>query len=326
METVQSQRDGNEELLQLDTNKDTEVGEINAVLRKLEKMPDCALKTIIHLEKWIMLYYYDEGAIAMTQIQEAFASAGTQLEQEKWMIKMKDNWSDLRTKILSLNKDTVLVVCSLLRAIVKILRPFNVEEAVQLYQEAEASAQIIKDQNIIVLLARTGAGKSTTTHWLCGSKMAISKVNGAWHVSVDGEPPIKELEKIIISCKFVSETKYVSAISFSYDGATFLIVDTPGFGDNRGPELDVANGLGLVRSISTAESVRIILLIPKGFTTNKSEILRGCLQDLLLVFPGVNEYKCITFALTRYELEGKEETEIAEMKSDILESLKQYKL
>ena len=40
-----------------------------------------------------------------------------------------------------------------------------------IFDESKEAAKIIKDQDVIFLIGPTGAGKSTTTHFLAGSRM-----------------------------------------------------------------------------------------------------------------------------------------------------------
>lgn len=43
-----------------------------------------------------------------------------------------------------------------------------------------------------------------------------------------------------------------------------LICDTPGFHDNNGPAIDIANGLGIHKGISGAKSVRPVFVISRS--------------------------------------------------------------
>lgn len=48
--------------------------------------------------------------------------------------------------------------------------------------EVMKSGQIIEDKDTILLLGSTGAGKSTTVHYLAGSKMRLVKINSIPHI------------------------------------------------------------------------------------------------------------------------------------------------
>jgi ABC-type sugar transport system ATPase subunit len=49
------------------------------------------------------------------------------------------------------------------------IKKFDFEDFFELYTLVDESALKIKDKDIILLLGSTGSGKSTTTHYLCGS-------------------------------------------------------------------------------------------------------------------------------------------------------------
>ena len=44
--------------------------------------------------------------------------------------------------------------------------------------KVEEAALQLKDKDILLLLGTTGAGKSTTVHYLCGSEMIKVNING----------------------------------------------------------------------------------------------------------------------------------------------------
>ena len=56
------------------------------------------------------------------------------------------------------------------------VRPFDINEMVQLYGEAEETTKQVSNENIILLLGHTGTGKSTTIHFLAGSHLKKHKI------------------------------------------------------------------------------------------------------------------------------------------------------
>jgi predicted GTPase len=92
------------------------------------------------------------------------------------------------------------------------------------------SGEIIKEKEIIMLLGTTGSGKSTTVHYLAGSKMRMVKVNTITHIE-----PYKiyneDLKKVITSWKAKSETRYVTPVNFNHNNKNLIITDTPGSED-----------------------------------------------------------------------------------------------
>lgn len=44
-------------------------------------------------------------------------------------------------------------------------------------------------------------------------------------------------------------------------GDTFSLVDCPGWGDNRGPEINIANAVNIKAMIAEAQGVRVVILL-----------------------------------------------------------------
>jgi septin family protein len=108
----------------------------------------------------------------------------------------------------------------------------------------------------LVLLGDTGSGKSTCIHYLAGSEMKKTTINDLPHI----EPIVNRyIPNIIDSVKCspysVSETRHINAIEISTNEKgkkiEIFLVDTPGFGDTRGPEVDIINGISTIQAIGT---------------------------------------------------------------------------
>jgi predicted GTPase len=59
---------------------------------------------------------------------------------------------------------------------------FNFCDFFRLLSLAERASNVVKGKDIILLLGSTGCGKSTTIHYLCGSKLRLVNVNGLDHI------------------------------------------------------------------------------------------------------------------------------------------------
>lgn len=51
----------------------------------------------------------------------------------------------------------------------KIIRPFNTSELRYLVDKTKFAAELIEGKDVVMLFGGTGAGKSTTLHYLAGS-------------------------------------------------------------------------------------------------------------------------------------------------------------
>ena len=106
----------------------------------------------------------------------------------------------------------------------------------------------------------SGAGKSTTIHFLAGSTMVQDATIG--HIS-----PVKVTNEYLkeIKTDFLVAGVRVGRSRSSKNVMT--LCDSPGFDDASGPEVDAANRLGIVQGVSKARSVKILVLSSGDFDT-----------------------------------------------------------
>jgi signal recognition particle GTPase len=153
-----------------------------------------------------------------------------------------------------------------LSRVLKQLRPLDIHEIQRLVNEAEICAEMIKDENVVLFLGDTGAGKSTHIHFLAGSTMVQTRIKGLNHI-MPTEIKNPALKKVSTSPFAKSETRFISAVPIKIselDGVNderFVLCDTPGFEDTSGAEVDIANGYSIVKAVKGCKSVRIVLLI-----------------------------------------------------------------
>ncbi len=164
---------------------------------------------------------------------------------------------------------TVKAVTTLLRERSSSVRfktdPFDIATMVLLIRKAEEAVAKIAGKNIILLLGATGVGKSTTIHFLAGSKMAKQKMHGLDHIG-PLEITNEALAKVKTDPRACSTTRYITAVPVSYTDPLrkqqqIVLCDTPGFEDTSGPEVDVANSVGIIKAVRTCRSVKPVILI-----------------------------------------------------------------
>lgn len=83
------------------------------------------------------------------------------------------------------------------------------------------------------------------------------------HIGVDEKeltnPDTKALHSNPLTA---SVTKYITAVNVEDDiGNAYLLVDTAGWGDSNGPEVDIANGVSMISGIQKAKSVRPVFIV-----------------------------------------------------------------
>lgn len=121
-------------------------------------------------------------------------------------------------------------------------------------------------KDLVVVLGNTGAGKSTFVNFLHGCRLeAVRRADlglggGGRIVRVCKDSPISEVMTIGHTNK--SQTFMPTIAPASPDlGHAFAYADCPGFLDNRGAEVNVANAVNVKRAISSAKTARVVVLI-----------------------------------------------------------------
>jgi len=165
------------------------------------------------------------------------------------------------------------------------LRPIDMGKLIRYVKQTESAANTIKGKDVILFLGGSGSGKSTTIHFLAGSEMRQVVVDGLDHVE-----PVKVFNQHLANVKSSpharSETRFITAVPVSLRGldpkgsGEVILCDTPGFNDSSGPEVDIANGIGIVKAVRQCRSVKPVLLISEKGLGDRSD---GLLQLAVLM-------------------------------------------
>ena len=129
-----------------------------------------------------------------------------------------------------------------------------------------AQAECAKGRELVIIIGNTGAGKSTFVNMLEGCELervtkeeacvVVEGGAGAEDEIVRVKPGSKPAEVMKIghtkeSMTFMPEVEPASSL-----GTGFSYADCPGFLDNRGFEINVANAVNIKQTITSAASVR----------------------------------------------------------------------
>jgi hypothetical protein len=107
--------------------------------------------------------------------------------------------------------------------------------------------------------------QTTTAHYLAGTKFEEEDVDGFAHYKPI-ELANKNLAKFAVSggAKSVTTTIQAVCVPFKRDDGkddSITICDTPGFGDSKGVEQDISNGLGIIHALKGAASIKPVICI-----------------------------------------------------------------
>ncbi|CAF3571067.1 unnamed protein product [Rotaria sp. Silwood2] len=120
--------------------------------------------------------------------------------------------------------------------------------------------------------------------------------------------------KITTSPSAQSETQYITPVRIVYKdvgveiNGSILVCDSPGFKDNRGPEIDIANGIGIIKAIKRCTSVKIVILISYMSLGDRfdgvkdlARLLSGMMRDVK------DNLDRFTYIFTKYPTEKRDE-------------------
>ncbi|CAB9503320.1 expressed unknown protein [Seminavis robusta] len=129
----------------------------------------------------------------------------------------------------------------------------------------KSAGDLIQGKHVMLLIGLTGAGKTTTTLYLAGATFEEEDVDGYSHYKPK-ELPNPDLLQFAVSGGATSVTKSIHATTIELEGEDgakqpITICDTPGFGDTKGPEMEIANNLGIIHALKRAASIKVVVVL-----------------------------------------------------------------
>ena len=240
------------------TAKDGLVLETEKTLQaKIAFMPDCAERSVLAALKYFKYTCADKLAAVVNPAAalELFETMKRQLIEENLSSTIVTSVLDaLAAAVRNGSADECAKLCIQIRNDIAVL---DTDFLVDLLKQNKEAARRIVGKDVILLLGNTGAGKSTTIHFLGGSEMqmVVDERSGRDHLKVVNT--LAQLESFVTSSRSTSETIHINAIDL---GNGITLCDTPGFEDNRGIEVDISNGLGIAEAVRGCRSVRPLYL------------------------------------------------------------------
>ena len=153
----------------------------------------------------------------------------------------------------------------LLRQIAATLKGLQLVDLDKLSHLLHATQQVEEElvgKDLLLLSGPSGSGKTTTLHYLAGTEFEEVEVEGFFHL----EPTMVQDPKVRgyqTSCCRYGVTQSLQTARVQVDGKEYYVCDTPGFDTLDSIEDDIAHGIGTVRAIQRARTVRPILVFCK---------------------------------------------------------------
>src|SRR3990167_2268957 len=164
--------------------------------------------------------------------------------------------------------------------------PIDWSQLVNLIDESNKSTKNINCKNMSMLIGPTGAGKTTTIHFLNGAKLKQT----ADKIMLEKSPP-PHFAQFIIGADQKSQTRFISAATSTMEGRKEqILVDTPGFSDTEGITMDLANMVSISSALKKCANAFLILVIPHNYLkVDRGSLFRKLLHLIHSLFKSTND-------------------------------------
>lgn len=300
--------------LNLSQNIFVEICEINKIQKDFEGIKEDLNNYPSCLEKDILQLYFSLDSV------ENITSANIP-DYNKEILEIKRNYEnnspyfflpkesfDLMIKDLY-NKDKISLQKNIIH-LFQTINPINIESLTRNLHLSDKACQQIKDKQIFLFLGYTGVGKSTIICFLSFYPMVSE--NNRIEVAPGYSAPCK------ISGTTNSETRGIQPIevalngkiSYYYDNKRVIFCDTAGFCDTNGDQLDLLNGLSIIKVAQHASEVKPIIVISKSSLGGRYENIISLIYNLIGMIPKIGSFvKSICYLFTNFEESEKKNVE-----------------
>lgn len=161
-------------------------------------------------------------------------------------------------------------------------RPFDMGLLGSCIERGSQILESVKGKDVVIVLGKTGAGKSTFIQGIAGKKMCTTKHSTTYfgntvdkHV-YEVEDPMPNFEIGHDKC---SKTRFVNGFTHKAASQRELVyLDSPGFEDTNGCEVDIATSVVLGQVAKVCRSLRFVMLVNCSLLDDRGEAIRLILK------------------------------------------------
>ena len=168
------------------------------------------------------------------------------------------------------------------------VRKLDIAQLMAMCQRVPAEG-VLDGKELIVLLGKSGAGKSTTIHHLLGNEFEKTETG-----RLNPKKRSESLDEVRVGEGKVSETRQMRLIPLKRDGVEpeLFLCDTPGFGDTGKAEgVGILNSLVISRALQQCRSLRVLVLCAVSQYGAQAQGLIETLDNLTRMFPEIDACK-----------------------------------
>ncbi|CAE8651577.1 unnamed protein product [Polarella glacialis] len=179
---------------------------------------------------------------------------------------------------------------------------FDLSLLASLIQSADVAIQQVQGRNVVILVGNTGTGKSTFVHFLAGCQLQRRPYKQGSSLKRWVYEAAQSLDDFRIGHDLQSETKHI--IPFEREDSGVVYLDSPGYEDTAGPEVDFATSISYQKVAATCGQLRFLVLVScASFLDNRGGAIRSLTKLLSSLVHGFDTHKlAFSFLFTHVHL------------------------
>lgn len=172
----------------------------------------------------------------------------------------------------------------------------NPADVINLITKGEAQVSTLGNKEVILVIGNTGSGKSTFINYMAESEQIKGKHDGK-PIIITKNPLAKE------GHGKSSETRYPYIYPIGQPPLNFC--DCPGFGDNRGNEIEIANAASISKMAKTCAKVKCLILCMEyaSVLNQKGKVLDETIENVIKFLGNPNLINSVFLLFTKAQLD-----------------------